>query len=331
MARKLLAAITQPCMLGNHELSVTCSIGIAVFPGDGTTESLLLRNADAAMYRAKSEGRNGFQFYSTDMNTARLGELLLEHQLRGALERQELCLFYQPKVDARDGTLRSCEALLRWRHAEEGLLTPDRFLPAAEESGLIVPIGEWVIREACRQVRSWLDAGRQPVRVAVNLSGQQFAHQNIVQLVRDALQEYRLPPQLLELELTETILMRDIERTLVILGELCALGVSLAIDDFGTGYSSLAYLRQFQVHTLKIDRSFVNDIQEGANDAKIASAVIGLAHSLGLRVVAEGVETPLQQAFLANHACDYLQGYLFGKPEPADRFSERLQRSRVMA
>lgn len=331
VARKLLAAITQPCMLGNHELSVTCSIGIAVFPGDGTTDSLLLRNADAAMYRAKSEGRNGFQFYSTDMNTARLGELLLEHQLRGALERQELCLFYQPKVDARDGTLRSCEALLRWRHAEEGLLTPDRFLPAAEESGLIVPIGEWVIREACRQVRSWLDAGRQPVRVAVNLSGQQFAHQNIVQLVRDALQEYRLPPQLLELELTETILMRDIERTLVILGELCALGVSLAIDDFGTGYSSLAYLRQFQVHTLKIDRSFVNDIQEGANDAKIASAVIGLAHSLGLRVVAEGVETPLQQAFLANHACDYLQGYLFGKPEPADRFSERLQRSRVMA
>ncbi len=331
VARKLLAAITQPCMLGNHELSVTCSIGIAVFPGDGTTDSLLLRNADAAMYRAKSEGRNGFQFYSTDMNTARLGELLLEHQLRGALERQELCLFYQPKVDARDGTLRSCEALLRWRHAEEGLLTPDRFLPAAEESGLIVPIGEWVIHEACRQVRSWLDAGRQPVRVAVNLSGQQFAHQNIVQLVRDALQEYRLPPQLLELELTETILMRDIERTLVILGELCALGVSLAIDDFGTGYSSLAYLRQFQVHTLKIDRSFVNDIQEGANDAKIASAVIGLAHSLGLRVVAEGVETPLQQAFLANHACDYLQGYLFGKPEPADRFSERLQRSRVMA
>ncbi len=194
-----------------------------------------------------------------------------------------------------------------------------------------MPIGEWVIREACRQVRSWLNAGRQPVRVAVNLSGQQFAHQNIVQLVRDALQEYRLPPQLLELELTETILMRDIERTLVILGELCALGVSLAIDDFGTGYSSLAYLRQFQVHTLKIDRSFVNDIQEGANDAKIASAVIGLAHSLGLRVVAEGVETPLQQAFLANHACDYLQGYLFGKPEPADRFSERLQRSRVMA
>lgn len=331
VARKLLAAITQPCMLGNYELSVTCSIGIAVFPGDGTTDSLLLRNADAAMYRAKSEGRNGFQFYSTDMNTARLGELLLEHQLRGALERQELCLFYQPKVDARDGTLRSCEALLRWRHAEEGLLTPDRFLPAAEESGLIVPIGEWVIREACRQVRSWLDAGRQPVRVAVNLSGQQFAHQNIVQLVRDALQEYRLPPQLLELELTETILMRDIERTLVILGELCSLGVSLAIDDFGTGYSSLAYLRQFQVHTLKIDRSFVNDIQEGANDAKIASAVIGLAHSLGLRVVAEGVETPLQQAFLANHACDYLQGYLFGKPEPADRFSERLQRSWVMA
>ena len=331
VARKLLAAITQPCMLGSHELSLTCSIGIAVFPGDGVTDSLLLRNADAAMYRAKSEGRNGFQFYSTDMNAARLGELLLEHQLRGALERQELCLFYQPKVDARDGTLRSCEALLRWRHAEEGLLTPDRFLPAAEESGLIVPIGEWVIHEACRQMRRWMDEGRKPVRVAVNLSGQQFAHQNIVQLVRDALQEHGLPPQLLELELTETILMRDIERTLQTLGELCELGVSLAIDDFGTGYSSLAYLRQFQVHTLKIDRSFVNDIKADANEAKIASAVIGLAHSLGLRVVAEGVETPLQQAFLADHACDYLQGYLFGKPEPAERFSARLEAARTPA
>ena len=331
VARKLLTAITQPCMLDSHELSVTCSIGIAVFPGDGLTDSLLLSNADAAMYRAKAEGRNRFQFYSTDMNAARLGELLLEHQLRGALERQELCLFYQPKVDAHDGTLRSCEALLRWRHAEEGLLTPDRFLPAAEESGLIVPIGEWVIREACRQIRRWLDEGREPVRVAVNLSGQQFAHQNIVQLVREALQEHRLQPHLLELELTETILMRDIERTLLILGELCELGVSLAIDDFGTGYSSLAYLRQFQVHTLKIDRSFVSDIQVGANEAKIASAVIGLAHSLGLRVVAEGVETPLQQAFLAAHACDYLQGYLFGKPEPAEQFSARLETRQTLA
>lgn len=324
VARKLLHAITQPCMLGSHELSVTCSIGIAVYPNDGATDSLLLRNADAAMYRAKSEGRNGYQFYSTDMNSTRLGELLLEHQLRGALEREELCLFYQPKVDARDGSLCSCEALLRWRHAEKGLLTPDRFLHAAEESGLIVPIGEWVIREACRQIRRWLDEGREPVRVAVNLSGQQFANQHIVQLVREALEEQRLPPELLELELTETILMRDIERTMRTLAELCELGVSLAIDDFGTGYSSLAYLRQFQVHTLKIDRSFVNDIEAGAEEAKIASAVIGLAHSLGLRVVAEGVETPVQHAFLARHACDYLQGYLFGKPEPAERFSHRL-------
>ena len=327
VARKLLGAITQPCTLGSHELSVTCSIGIAVYPSDGVTDSLLLRNADAAMYRAKSEGRNGYQYYSTDMNSARLGELLLEHQLRGALERQELCLFYQPKVDARDGGLRSCEALLRWRHAEDGLLTPDRFLPAAEESGLIVPIGEWVIREACRQIRAWIDTGREPVRVAVNLSGQQFAHQNIVQLVREALEEHRLPPALLELELTETILMRDIERTMGTLAELCELGVSLAIDDFGTGYSSLAYLRQFQVHTLKIDRSFVNDIESGDGEAKIASAVIGLAHSLGLRVVAEGVETPVQQTFLAKHNCDFLQGYLFGKPEPAEQFSARLARA----
>lgn len=324
IARKILAAITQPCHLGIHELTVTCSIGIAVYPEDGTSGSILLRNADAAMYRAKASGRNCYQFYTDDMNTANLGELLLEQQLRGALDRGELRLHYQPKVDARNLTLRGCEALIRWQHPEQGLLSPDRFIPVAEESGLIVPIGKWVIYEACRQIRAWIDAGLEPVPVAVNLSSQQFTQQDLVALVREALDQYQLPPHLLELELTETMLMRDVGRTIDTLAALSAMGVSLAIDDFGTGYSSLAYLRQFKVNSLKIDRSFVHDIYLGTKDAQIATAVIALAHSLGLQVTAEGVETEDQRHFLANHRCDYLQGYLFGKPEPSESFSLRL-------
>ncbi len=324
IARKILAAITQPCHLGPHELTVTCSIGIAICPEDGTSGSILLRNADAAMYRAKADGRNGYQFYTTDMNTANLGELLLEQQLRGALDRGELRLHYQPKVDARNLTLQGCEALIRWQHPEHGLLSPNRFIPVAEESGLIVPIGKWVIHEACRQIRAWLDAGLEPVPVAVNLSSHQFTQQDLVALVQEALDEYQLPAHLLELELTETMLMRDVGRTIDTLSALSAMGVSLAIDDFGTGYSSLAYLRQFKVNTLKIDRSFVHDIYLGTKDAQIATAVIALAHSLGLQVTAEGVETEDQRHFLANHQCDFLQGYLFGKPEPSEVFSQRL-------
>src|SRR5690606_34655955 len=239
IARKILAAVTQPCRLGQHELTVTCSIGIAVYPEDGTSVSLLLRHADAAMYRAKAEGRDGYQFYAADMNTANLGELLLEHQLRSAIDRNELRLHYQPKVDARTARLLGCEALLRWEHPEHGLLAPNRFVPAAEESGLILPIGQWVIREACRQLRAWLDAGLSPVPIAVNLSGHQFAQQDVVSLVRENLAEYRLPAHLLELELTETMLMRDVTSTIATLRALSEIGVSLAIDDFGTGYSSL--------------------------------------------------------------------------------------------
>jgi len=327
IARKILAAITQPCHLGQHELTVTCSIGIAVYPNDGSSESELLRNADAAMYRAKAEGRNGYQFYTADMNAASLGELLLEHQLRGALERNEFRLYYQPKVGARTGRLKGCEALLRWEHPQHGLLTPDRFVPVAEESGMIVAIDRWVIREACRQLRAWIDAGLEPVPVAVNISAQQLAHRDLVELVADALKEYRLSPRLLELELTETMLMRDVRRTVDILSVLSGMGIGLAIDDFGTGYSSLAYLRQLPVTSLKIDRSFVRDISlsEAGSDGTIATAVIALAHSLGLEVTAEGVETDDQRRFLAAHHCDYLQGYLFAKPESVAAFSTRLR------
>ena len=277
------------------------------------------------MYGAKTDGRNCFQFYSAELNTASLGELLLEHQLRGALDREELLVYYQPKVLSADGRLSGAEALLRWQHPELGLLAPGRFVPAAEESGLIVPIGEWVLRSVCRQLRRWMDEGLQPVPVAVNLSAQQFSHQDIVGLVRALLAEYRLPASLLEFELTETMLMRDVTRTIDILTQLRAMGVVLSIDDFGSGYSSLAYLKLFDVDVLKIDRAFVNDIQDARSEGTIAAAVIALAHSLGRQVVAEGVETEGQREFLVAHDCDMLQGYLFGRPEPVAGFSMRLR------
>ncbi len=324
IARKILASFAQPFELGSHALTVTASIGIALYPDDGADESILLRNADAAMYRAKANGRNCFQFYSADMNTASLGELLLENQLRGAIERDELQLHYQLKVDAATHRLTGAEALLRWQHPQMGLLSPDRFIPVAEESGLIVPIGEWVIQQACRQLRAWMDAGLAVVPIAVNMSAQQFAQQDVVGIVRDALAENELPPSLLELELTETMLMRDLEHTIDILCRLSEMNITLSIDDFGSGYSSLAYLRRFQVNVLKIDRSFVRDIQPDGSNGQIAAAIIALAHNLGQEVVAEGVETNFQRDFLIRHGCNKLQGFLFGRPQPAADFARRL-------
>lgn len=324
VARKLVTELGKPYLLGDHELTVTASIGIAIYPEDGRNASVLLRNADAAMYGAKSDGRNAYQFYSSELNTASLGELLLENQLRGALDRDELLLYFQPKVSAASGHIEGAEALLRWHHPELGLLAPGRFVPAAEEAGLIVSIGEWVLRTACRQLRVWLDAGIEPVRIAVNLSAQQFAHQDLVGLVKSVLAETGLPAGLLELELTETMLMRDVDRATDILSRLRALGVKLSIDDFGTGYSSLAYLKRFEVDVLKIDRSFVHDIRTDGADGKIAAAVIALAHSLGQQVVAEGVETEYQRDYLTRHHCDVLQGYLFGRPMPGEEFVARL-------
>lgn len=324
-ARKLLEALERPYKLANHTLTVTGSIGIAIHPEDGETVSSLLRHADTAMYRAKANGRNGLAFYSEDMNVASLGTLLLENQLRGVIERNELDLHYQPKVDAASGRVTGLEALVRWRHPELGLLSPARFIPLAEESGLIVPIGEWVLIRACAQLREWIDRGFEPVSIAVNLSAQQFRHQDLVRLVRDTLDDYDIAPRLLELELTETLLMDDAERTVAILGQLRAMGVSLAIDDFGTGFSSLAYLRQFPVQTLKIDRSFVAEIDVEESGDKIIPAIIALAHNLGLTVVAEGVEAAHQGEYLKAHDCDCFQGYLYGKPMPAASLAQWLQ------
>jgi len=329
VARKLLQTVGRPYLLGDHEITVTASIGIAIFDGDGLTPAELLRNADAAMYRAKAEGRDAYQFYSADMNSASLGDLLLENQLRGALERNELELHYQPKVCATNGRLVGAEALLRWRHPDLGLISPGRFVPVAEESGLIVPIGEWVMREACRQLQVWRDAGMMPVPVAVNLSAHQFTQRKLSSLVEEVLTETRLPAGLLGLELTETMLMRDVDRTIETLNTLQDMGIDLSIDDFGTGYSSLSYLKQFRVNVLKIDRSFVNDIHRENTDGKIAAAVIALAHSLGMKVVAEGVETEAQREFLLAHGCDQFQGYLFGRPVPATEFEKALTARRV--
>ena len=325
-ARRILDAIALPCRLGEHELSITASIGIALFPRDGGDESTLLRNADAAMHRAKEAGRNAFEFYTEDMNTSSLGRLLLEHQLRGAAERGELLLHYQPKVSAADGRLGGFEALLRWQHPELGMVSPGQFIPLAEESGLIVPIGQWVLEEACRQQRAWLDAGFEVPPLAVNLSAHQLAQPDIVATVAAAIGRHHLAPGLIELELTETMLMRDVDRTIRTLVRLREMGVRLSIDDFGTGYSSLNYLRQFPVNALKIDRSFVGDIGSDGAEGKIAAAIVGMAHSLGLEAVAEGVETETQRAFLQMHGCHQLQGYLIARPAPAREIERFLSR-----
>ena len=325
-ARRILDAIALPCRLGEHELSITASIGIALFPRDGGDESTLLRNADAAMHRAKEAGRNAFEFYTEDMNTSSLGRLLLEHQLRGAAERGELLLHYQPKVSAADGRLGGFEALLRWQHPELGMVSPGQFIPLAEESGLIVPIGQWVLEEACRQQRAWLDAGFEVPPLAVNRSAHQLAQPDIVATVAAAIGRHHLAPGLIELELTETMLMRDVDRTIRTLVRLREMGVRLSIDDFGTGYSSLNYLRQFPVNALKIDRSFVGDIGSDGAEGKIAAAIVGMAHSLGLEAVAEGVETETQRAFLQMHGCHQLQGYLIARPAPAREIERFLSR-----
>ncbi|KAB2919586.1 MAG: EAL domain-containing protein [Dechloromonas sp.] len=324
VTRKILAALCQPYLLAGHELTVSGSAGIALYPDDGQTVSELLRKADAAMYRAKEEGRNTFRFFSSEINTASLGELLLENDLYGALDRGELLIHYQPKVDAGSGRLVGAEALMRWQHRERGLIQPAVFIPIAEENGLINTFGEWAIRTVCAQQRAWLDAGRQVVPIAVNISAQQFAQEDLPQIVARILAEFALPPQLLELELTESLLMRNASRAAQVLASLRTMQVSVAIDDFGTGYSSLSYLRQFPVQVLKIDQAFVCEIDEYGEQVRLASAIIAMAHELELCVVAEGVETEYQRAYLYEHGCDQFQGFLFGKPQPAGELEKLL-------
>jgi EAL domain-containing protein (putative c-di-GMP-specific phosphodiesterase class I) len=319
LAQKILAAISMPVVVESHHLTVTCSIGISLFPRDGEDVSTLLKNADAAMYRAKEEGRNSIQYYTAEINSRVLQRLMLENSLRVALERNEFTLHYQPQVSLLDGRMSGMEALLRWRHPELGMISPANFIPLAEDTGLIIPIGAWVLRTACKQAKAWQDAGLPPVRVAVNLSARQF-RENIPQLVEKVLAESGLPPHYLELEITESVAMQHAESTEQTLFALRDMGVRLSIDDFGTGYSSLSYLKRFPINKLKLDQSFVRDIITDPDDAAIS-----LAHGMKLDVIAEGVETESQLRFLHGQRCDAIQGYYFSRPVEAAQMEQLLR------
>jgi diguanylate cyclase (GGDEF)-like protein len=323
LARRILSSLAHPFRLSGREIFINASIGIAIFPYDGEDLEMLLMHADTAMYKAKEQGGGSYQAYSRAMNASALQRLTLEHSLRRALEREEFEVHYQPIVEARSGRPVAAEALVRWRHPELGLLLPSEFVPLAEENGLIVPLGEWVIQRACRQYREWQAQGLPPVRVVVNLSSRQLRRE-LTETVGRILQATGLEPRNLGLELTESVLVNHQKEGAEVLHALRAMGLHLSVDDFGTGYSSFSYLKHFPLDTLKIDRSFVREITSDPDDAAITTAIIAMGHALGLKVVAEGVETPGQQALLRRQGCDELQGYHFSRPVPADRFAAYL-------
>jgi diguanylate cyclase (GGDEF)-like protein/PAS domain S-box-containing protein len=329
IAEKLLRAIAERADVAGHELHLSTSIGVTVYPLDSHDADMLLRNADLAMYHAKQEGRNNVQFFSRDMSERTEKRVDMLSRLRGAIARGELQLHYQPQVDVRSGGIIGVEALLRWNDPERGQVPPMSFIPLAEDTGLIVEIGEWVLREACGQAKAWLDAGLGPLTVAVNLSPRQFRQKNLVSMVAAIVAETGLPPQLLELEITESTVMHRTEEAVAGLRALHELGVQISLDDFGTGYSSLAYLHRFPVHSLKVDQSFVRDIKSDRDDAAIVSTVISLARQLNLKALAEGVETEAQLAFLRVRGCDSFQGYLFCRPQSAADIEALLRHHRM--
>ncbi|TLS68608.1 EAL domain-containing protein [Mariprofundus erugo] len=319
VAERILDSLSKPLMLAGNRVSITSSIGIAIYPDDGHESDVLLKHADAAMYQVKYKGRNGVFFYDDELRRRSQDRIHLEGELVKALERDEMTLFYQPKIDANSSTVSGFEALIRWIHPERGMVSPIDFIPVAEDSGLIVPMGKWVIRTACRQHVAWLKAGLPPVNISVNLSCHQFADHHLLASIEQILAETGVDPAYLEFEITESVLMKDAEAALQVLSEMKAMGLKLSVDDFGTGYSSMSYLKHFPIDVLKIDRSFVLDITTDEQDATITSAIISLAGALGLAVVAEGVETREQLDFLRQCNCDQVQGYLFSPPVPADR------------
>jgi diguanylate cyclase (GGDEF)-like protein len=328
LAQKVLEVLRPAFHFSGHELHITTSIGISLYPYDGEDADTLLKNADTALYRAKEQGRNNYQLYTPAMNARAFERLALENALRRALERKEFLLHYQPQVDLHSGAIVGVEALLRWQHPDLGLVYPAEFIPIAEETGLIVPLGDWVLRTACHQAKIWQKAGLPTMSVAVNLSARQFQQQDLVDSVAKIIKESGLDPRWLELEITESIAMQNADYTIVVLRDLKEMGIQISMDDFGTGYSSLSYLKKFPIDTLKIDQSFIRDLSSDPNDAAIANAVIVLAHSLKLKVVAEGVETPEQEAFLKEHQCDRMQGYLFSTAVAPD-ILEALIRQRM--
>jgi diguanylate cyclase (GGDEF)-like protein/PAS domain S-box-containing protein len=327
-AEKVLEALKQPFGLEGHELFVTASMGISLYPEDGIDPETLVKNADTAMYRAKDQGRDNYQLYTAAMNATALERLGMENALRKALIQGELEIYYQPLLDLASGTVYGVEALLRWRHPERGLILPAEFIPLAEITGLIVPMGPWILKTACAQAKKWQDAGHPQLCLSVNLSARQFQQPDLVELVTRVLDETGLPPRSLELEITESNAMQNAETTTQTLRALKALGVRLSIDDFGIGYSSLSYLKRLPIDTLKIDQSFVRDMTTDADDAAIVTAVIAMAQTLKLAVVAEGVEVEEQLAFLAARRCDRMQGFLFSRPLPAEDCEKLLVRQR---
>jgi diguanylate cyclase (GGDEF)-like protein/PAS domain S-box-containing protein len=324
VAQKILAGFNEPFRLEGAEIFVTTSIGITLYPEDSTEQDALIKNADAAMYRAKDAGRNGYQFYTREMSERSIALLNLEGGLRRALERDEFLLYYQPKAGIPDGEITGFEALLRWRHPERGLVMPDEFIPVLEETGLIVPVGEWVLDAACRQINAWASVGLDEIPVAINLSARQFLARELGPTIRRILDVHRIDPALIELEITESSLMVNPDEATRTLEYLKSLGVRISIDDFGTGYSSLGYLKRFPLDALKVDRSFVRDVTTDPDDATITRAVITMAHSLGLKVIAEGVETESQLAFLVENGCDQVQGYYLARPQPAEECTRDL-------
>lgn len=329
VASKAAAVLAAPFSIGAHLLHVTASIGISVYPRDGADTAQLLKHADVALYQAKERGRNSYVFFGHEMTRAADQRLELENRLRRALERDELCLYYQPQARLADLSITGVEALLRWQHPERGLLTPGEFIDIAEDTGLIVPIGEWVLRTACAQAREWQRSGLPPFRLGVNLSPRQFGHEDLCGMVKAILRETGLNATWLELELTESGVAHDPERAVAMLAQLRALGVQLALDDFGTGYSSLAYLKRFPLHRLKVDRSFVRDIPGDADDVAIVEAILAMARRLKLAVVAEGVESEAQRAFLRAHGCQEMQGYALSPPLAPGEVPALLQNMRA--
>ena len=329
IAGLLLSALGRPTQLSGHECHATASIGIAMYPSDGLDAQTLTKNADMAMYLAKEDGKNAFRFFSKEIKAQSIERLTLESALRRALEREQFSLHYQPKIDMTSGQITGVEALLRWAHPELGLVSPAQFIPLAEETGLIVPIGRWVLKEACAQNTAWQRHGLRPVTIAVNLSPRQFADGQLLHDVDEALLASGMSPVLLQLEVTESMVMRNVPRAIRVLDAIQSRGIRLAIDDFGTGYSSMSLMKQFPIDTIKIDRSFVRDLAEDSEDQAIAQAIISMGKALGMTVVAEGVETVEQREFLRAHACDEMQGYLFSKPLPPRELAELLRLTAV--
>ena len=325
-SHRILREISESFNLNGREVFLTASIGIALYPDDGTNVDDLLKNADTALEHAKKEGKDSYQFYSRSMNLSVLELLTMENDLRKALERNEFVIYYQPKVDAVTRMVTGMEALIRWLHPDKGLIHPRQFIPVAETSGLIIPIGEFVIRTVCRQIKAWQEAFNKKMSVSLNLSSRQFDQQNLIEIVKEALKDTMIPPQFLELEITESTIMRNPEKAIRTLLELKAMGIGIAIDDFGTGYSSLSYLKRLPLYFLKIDMSFIKSLVSDLSDQAIVRATIAMAHSLNLKTIAEGVETEDQMPFLQEQGCDEIQGFLFSRPLPADEITKILKK-----